>query len=244
MTPQKKCEGCNTPVEATAAKESYENYNMRILCIKCRQKVDEGKPLPTDEQEPAAESAPSAPHEEPDQQTFNSGDGSVDDVPVFHHSDKEDVETIIPAHVEVLPALTNADIVRPAISAQAAIAAWQEFQSLKTAILDKTDIMVIQGNNYTKKAGWRKFATFYNLTDKITEEKRITTENGEFIWKIKVDCTAPNGRTTEGVAMCSSGEKSGKRIEHDTYSTAHTRAKNRAISDMIAAGEVSAEEMA
>ena len=32
-------------------------------------------------------------------------------------------------------------------------------------------------------------------------------------------------------------------MEHDVYATAHTRAKNRAISDLVGGGEVSAEEM-
>ncbi len=60
---------------------------------------------------------------------------------------------------------------------------------------------------------------------------------------MKVVCTAPNGRQTEGVAICTSTEKKFAHPEHDVYTTCHTRAKNRAISDMIAAGEVSAEEM-
>jgi hypothetical protein len=114
---------------------------------------------------------------------------------------------------------------------------------MRNTILAQSDFHRIQNKDFIKKSGWRKFATFYNLTDVIAEENRITVDDKEFIWKIKVVCTAPNGRQTEGVAMCSSKEKSGARIEHDVYSTAHTRAKNRAISDMIAAGEVSAEEV-
>lgn len=137
----------------------------------------------------------------------------------------------------------SGDIVRPAISAVQAKQAWQEYLDMRSVILEKSDFQAIQGKDFIKKSGWRKFATFYNLTDKIVQEDRIDSGNGVFVWKIKVICTAPNGRQTEGVAMCSSAEKSGSRIEHDVYSTAHTRAKNRAISDMIAAGEVSAEEM-
>ena len=72
-------------------------------------------------------------------------------------------------------------------------------------------------------------------------------------------CTAPNGRSTVGVGICSIYDKISNKdmsqpsnfmlrqrfsnAEHDIPSTAHTRAKNRAISDMIGAGEVSAEEM-
>jgi len=133
-------------------------------------------------------------------------------------------------------------IVRPAVSAVEAVAAWREFQALRGLILEKTDFQHIANKDFIKKSGWRKFATFYNLTDRIVEEVQVPLEKG-FYWKIKVLCTAPNGRETEGVAMCASSEKSGPRILHDTYTTAHTRAKNRAISDMIAAGEVSAEEV-
>ena len=48
-----------------------------------------------------------------------------------------------------------------------------------------------------------------------------------------------------GVASCDSREKpdSKNRLEHDVATMAHTRAKNRAISDCIGTGEVSAEEM-
>lgn len=149
------------------------------------------------------------------------------------------VPEVIP---EVQPVQQDMGIVRPAVSTQAAVAAWKEYQELKKAILDKSDLQRIQGKDHVKKSGWRKFATFYNLTDNILEEKRIDY-GSYFVWKVRVQCVAPNGRIVEGNAMCSSEEKSGMRIEHDTYSTAHTRAKNRAISDMIGAGEVSAEEM-
>ena len=159
----------------------------------------------------------------------------MDETPFDHRA--------IPTEETHLPSLYKADIVRPAISAQAALQAWNEFQSLKTAVLSTSDLHLIQGKSFVKKSGWRKFATFYNLTDKIVDEQKIENTDGTYTWKIKAECIAPNGRITEGVAMCNSKEKSGARQEHDCYTTAHTRAKNRAISDMIAAGEVSAEEM-
>lgn len=141
-----------------------------------------------------------------------------------------------------LPAPTGG-IVRPAVSAQEAVAAWREFQQLKKCILSKTDLVNIQGKDRIVKSGWRKFATFYNLTDRIVDEIKEDLGNNAFSWKMKVICTAPNGRQTEGIAICTSTEKKFAHPEHDVYTTCHTRAKNRAISDMIAAGEVSAEEL-
>jgi hypothetical protein len=134
-------------------------------------------------------------------------------------------------------------IVRPAVTAQQALAAWNEFQKLKRAILSKSDIVNINGKDRIIKSGWRKFATFYNLTDKIVEETRESLPEGGHLWKIKVVCRAPNGREVEGVGIAASTEKKFSHPEHDVYALAHTRSKNRAISDMIAAGEVSAEEI-
>ena len=154
----------------------------------------------------------------------------------------------VPAVPEAPQALTslqnNTDIVRPVVSATQAIAAWKEFQDLKKAILQPSDIKKIQGKDFMVKSAWRKFATFFNLNDKIVEETQTPHSDGNgWTWKIKVICTAPNGRFTEGVGICSTSERTFAHLEHDTYATAHTRAKNRAISDMVAAGEVSAEEV-
>ena len=144
----------------------------------------------------------------------------------------------------LVPLSTTSDIVRPAVSAQQAIAAWNEFQDLKRAILQPSDLQKISGKDFMKKSAWRKFATFFNLNDKIVEEAQTPHSDGNgWTWKIKVECMAPNGRITEGVGMCSTSERNFAHVEHDTYATAHTRAKNRAISDMVAAGEVSAEEV-
>jgi len=153
----------------------------------------------------------------------------------------------------MLPAITGIDIVRPVVNAVQALAIWNEFQDLKQKIILDSDKQIIEvydkrtnskkKSAFIKKSGWRKLATCFNLTDRIVEEIKENDGANGFLWKIKVVCRAPNGRESEGVGMCASSEKTGPRILHDVYSTAHTRAKNRAISDMIAAGEVSAEEM-
>ncbi len=156
-------------------------------------------------------------------------------------------ETTTPIDISsgaLVPLSTTTDIVRPAVSAQQAITAWNEFQDLKKAILQPSDLQRISGKDFMKKSAWRKFATFFNLNDKIVEEVQTPHQDGQgWTWKIKVECMAPNGRITEGVGMCSTSERNFAHLEHDTHATAHTRAKNRAISDMVAAGEVSAEEV-
>ena len=92
-----------------------------------------------------------------------------------------------------------------------------------------------------KKSAFRKLSKFYGLSDEIVEKSKEIHENGTFTYHYTVKAIGPNGVFTTGEGSCSSSEKGGK-SEHDTRSTAHTRAKSRAISDLIGFGQVSAEE--
>jgi len=139
--------------------------------------------------------------------------------------------------------IVKTDIVRPLVTAKQAAQEWQQFEELKKALLTPQDYQPIQGTRYMKKSAFRKIAVYFGLSDEITEQERTDRENGSFFWRIVVKATAPNGRTNVGVGMCDSKERKFAHVEHDVYATAHTRAKNRAISDMIAGGAVSAEEM-
>jgi len=64
------------------------------------------------------------------------------------------------------------------------------------------------------------------------------------VYHYTVKAIAPDGQYTFGIGSCDSKEiPDERRREHDTESKAHTRAKNRAISDLIGFGQVSAEEV-
>lgn len=152
---------------------------------------------------------------------------------------------IMPAIIEKETAIQQeylGDIVRPCVSPEQAVQAWKEYENLKQKVITKEDIQQIKGKEYIKKSGWRKLATFFNLSDNIIDEFKEQVDGG-FLWRIKVMVTAKNGRTSTGVGVCASTERAFAHQEHDVYSTAHTRAKSRAISDLIGGGAVSAEEM-
>lgn len=139
--------------------------------------------------------------------------------------------------------ITPFEVVRPLVTTQQAVEQWRLFEELKQSLLKDDDYATIQGKPYVKKSGFRKIAVFFGLSDSIISEDRVDRENGTFFWRIKVESRAPNGRTSIGVGICDSQERGFSHVEHDVYATAHTRAKNRAISDMVAGGLVSAEEM-
>lgn len=119
---------------------------------------------------------------------------------------------------------------------------FKAIQSLKMAILDDSDMIKIGNKPYVLKSGWRKLEFALNLTDTIMREEKEVAD-GITTWRIQVKVIAPNGRAVMGIGACSSNERKFQHPDHDVYAMSHTRAKNRAISDMCGLGEVSAEEM-
>jgi hypothetical protein len=121
-----------------------------------------------------------------------------------------------------------------------------------------------------KKSAYRKMAVFFGLTfpsrgqSVDIEIKELTSgivkiergngyvmttymDTGPTFSTQKVECSvevrAPNGRLVTGYGACSSEERGFTHHDHDIPATAFTRALNRAISDMIGMGDVSAEEI-
>ena len=139
-------------------------------------------------------------------------------------------------------ALAN-QVVMPLVTPEQAKAQWKIYEATKAAILVESDYQTIQGKKFPKKSAFRKLAVFFGLNDEITGEERVDRDDGSFTWGYTVKVTAPNGRTTTNIGLCDSREKRFAHVEHDVKSTAHTRAKSRAISDMVAGGEGSAEEV-
>ena len=142
-----------------------------------------------------------------------------------------------PISVEASP------IVVPAVTAEVMRESMRLFQRLKAGLLDKhKDIATIQNKPYVKRSGWRKLALAFNISDEIIKEEKDEIGDG-FLWRIWVKAWAPNGRSVVGIGACSSEERDFAHLQHDVYATAHTRAKNRALSDLIGSGEVSWEEL-
>lgn len=164
-------------------------------------------------------------------------------------------------------------VVRPQISPEEAIKLWEQFQQFKVDLLDENDYVyyVEHGKNKPqgfktkeeanafnvkqyksagkvigriKKSGWRKFAQAFNLSVQVLKEVVLPSPPAPTKYaKYWVLVTAPNGRTMTGTGVCSLNERGFAHQDHDIVATAMTRAVNRGVSDMIAAGEVSAEEI-
>lgn len=131
----------------------------------------------------------------------------------------------------------------PAVSPDEAVKAWQAYQALKRKIADEDDIQLMQGREFYKKSYWRKLATFFNLSVDVIEEREEKLD-GNIIYYFTCKATAPNGRFAIGSGSCDLLEKGRRNTIHNTRGTAETRAFNRAVSNLVGGGEVSAEEMA
>jgi hypothetical protein len=97
------------------------------------------------------------------------------------------------------------------------------------------------------RSGWRAIQLAFNINDDIVKEETVMhPDEKNYTVRIWVRAWhAKSGRQVIGVGSCSTDEpgKVFQHPHHDVYATAHTRAKNRAISDIVGAGEVSAEEI-
>jgi hypothetical protein len=174
--------------------------------------------------------------------------------------------------VAIVPA-SRANIVRAGGSPDDVIEAFGEYQKIQAALDRALPdcIMEIQRRKFRKKNYWRAIATAFNLDVVVLAEER-TEQGSDWGWIVTYRATAPNGRSTTGDGACFASEKAvyakewiggksrrkydadGKPLLdenatrenqsiHNVRGHAHTRAFNRAVSNLVGFGEVSAEEM-
>lgn len=162
-------------------------------------------------------------------------------------------------------------VVRPLVSVDTAIAQWAEYQDLVHRLLAPSDYQTYTAyengktvtKRFKKKSAFRKMRRFFGFNLEVLEErighKHIKETCARlFIPDIK-ECGCPtqyarfivrvtdprSGQYVDGIGICSLGEKNRvfTKPDHEIPATAHTRAVNRGISDLIGAGEDSAEEV-
>lgn len=136
-----------------------------------------------------------------------------------------------------LPVFTGSEMTR-------ALTAYRELQqALDRAMPDQ--IMQLDGKPYRKKGYWRALAVAFNLTVEPVEERR-EDYGGTYVYVVTYRASTASGRAAIGDGACSAEEKARGRMkatEHNVRAHAHTRAFNRAISNLVGFGEVSAEEV-
>ena len=159
------------------------------------------------------------------------------------------------------------EVLRPAGSVAQIVAAYKEYEELKRQLLTDNDWYSVAGQPpKLRRSGWQKLATAFALEDDLVEESEIQDSVDPAHWtvKITVEARAKSGRTSTGVGACSTREfqwrldadgritypQLSKRtgqyevmpLAHFVRTKAHTRAKLRAIADMLGGAEQVEEE--
>jgi hypothetical protein len=115
------------------------------------------------------------------------------------------------------------------------------------ALLGPNDVVKTEGRVFKTKSAWLKLARHFGISAYVSEDRAETVvlPDGSFLATVAARAIAPWGQTMENLGACSTDEATGRRVitKADAVATAATRALNRAISNLIAMGEVSAEEI-
>lgn len=152
-----------------------------------------------------------------------------------------------PAGTELV---ATAEGVMMPFEAEEVSAAMRAYQRTVAATLSKSDWQIDGDTRFVKKSGWRKIAKAFGLSVTRVDDGVERDDKGEPVraWAV-YRAAHPNGQTQDGDGYCSVDEKrfanwkGRQKLENDLRATATTRAKNRAISDLVGMGEVSAEEI-
>lgn len=151
---------------------------------------------------------------------------------------------------EELVALDAGEVTIMPASASQLEANVQQYQEMSKTLdrLMPDQIMMVGDKLYRKKGYWRAIAQGFSLVLELLNETRHELDN-DFGYTVTYRATDPRtGRYCDGDGACYASEKAQRHggiggTEHNVRAHAHTRAKNRAIADLVAFGEVSADEL-
>lgn len=147
-------------------------------------------------------------------------------------------------------------IVKPLVTPDEAVQAFNAYQQLKQKLRGEGDFVQFEDRNGNQKEAptkqWRsKLSRFFGISCDIVSEEIQNLPDGTFVVKVTARAVAPNGLYQLGDGSCWSktkerydndGNLKGD-LYHNTRSHAVTRAKNRAVLELVGFGEVSAEEI-
>jgi hypothetical protein len=112
------------------------------------------------------------------------------------------------------------------------------------SLIGPNDVQQEGNRSFKKKSAWRKLARHFSISTEVVRVEREMID-GVFLATAVVRARGPWGQSAESIGACGQDEATGRRTITlaDAMATAETRATNRAVSNLIAMGEVSAEEM-
>lgn len=177
--------------------------------------------------------------------------------PEVTEGDAEEIDVLDRAHEIVEPPSTDLEVRPPGnevlmpLDTEQVVAGMKAYQEMLPKLLDESDWQDAgRDGRFVKKSGWRKIARAFNLSVMVVSVRiERDAEGNPTRAETIARAMAPNGQVSDADGYCSADEKrfeqpkGRQKLENDLRATATTRAKNRAISDLVGMGEVSAEEI-
>lgn len=150
----------------------------------------------------------------------------------------------------LVPRERRSEVIKP-LDVDQLVESFEQYQAMLPRLLTASDYQDAGGKQFVKKSGWLKIAAAFDLETELAAPVHIErAEDGKPVRaEVWIRAVAPSGRSMVGDGYCSIDESrfardsARQKLEHDLPSTAATRARNRAISNLVGMGEVSAEEV-
>jgi hypothetical protein len=158
-----------------------------------------------------------------------------------------DVDQVAEADVTALEIPADRDPM-PVYDGTAMVKALNAYRELQAALDQEMPeaIVEVHGRKFRKKIYWRTIARAFNLSvgEVRGSEELLTASGGDWGYKVTYRAVGKSGVYADGDGACMASEKFGSGdTVHNVRSHAHTRAFNRATSNLCGFGEVSADEV-
>lgn len=147
---------------------------------------------------------------------------------------------------ELVPAEPGRTLVLPEVELAQAIQVWEKFDRFRAAILDQPSCYdVIDGQRQMNRTGATRLAVVFGISlEQLSVEEGTVQldDSGKFDYRFKVRVRASKGsRFVDGIGSCRISEIPGNlnasQAEHFALTKADTRARKRAIADMLGGTE-------
>ncbi len=142
--------------------------------------------------------------------------------------------------------VVNPALITPVADVDEVLRAFAQYQELKEKIAGPEDMVRIGNKMHPTKSFVRKVQKLFNLSCEIVSDEPIRVGEEIIGWATVVRATyLPTGAFQDGDGACELEEKTKKNQKtiHNVRAHAMTRAKNRAVLDLVGFGEVSADEI-
>jgi hypothetical protein len=159
-------------------------------------------------------------------------------VPNVEKGGPKQIEYIKPPKGKTKAIAVVPELIKPIANLDEIVDAFKKYQELKARLQAEGDIIKIRGKECSTRTFDDKLSKFFGISvDIIRTVREENKSTGEIVWYVWAKAVAPNGQFKVAGGACSSKERNFAHIPHDIIATAETRAKKRAIEELVGFGE-------